>query len=274
MKNFKNKKIFITGGSSGIGLSIAELFSSMGADVMIFARTKDRLKQALEKIEMKRVSDKQRFSFMAMDVSDNKNVEKTFSNAVKDFGIPDVLINNAGRAYPNYFEEITYSQFEETLKINLHGIWNTIATILPHMKEKGGYIVNVSSIAGFIGVFGYSDYSASKYAIIGLSEVLASEFKRYNISVSVLCPPDTDTPGFHEENKTKPEETKAISAKAGIMNSEKVAMSLVKGMRKKRFIIIPGLDGKFTYLAKRLFPKLVRHIIERTIRNANKSVNK
>ena len=121
-------------------------------------------------------------------------------------------------------------------------------------------------MAGLIGVFGYTDYSASKFAIIGFSEALRSELKQYGITVSVLCPPDTDTPGLDEENKTKPEETKAISASAGLMQPDEVARALIKGMQKEKFLIIPGLDGKSTFMAKRLFPRLVEFIMDRQIK--------
>lgn len=89
------------------------------------------------------------------------------------------------------------------MKVHIYGVWNSISTLLPHMRQRGGYIVNVSSVLGFMGVFGYSDYCPSKFAILGLSEVLKSELKRYGIGISVLCPPDTDTPGFQVENQTK-----------------------------------------------------------------------
>ena len=103
------------------------------------------------------------------------------------------------------------------MKINLYGARNAIAALLPHMRNQGGHIVNVSSIAGLIGVFGYTDYCASKFGLIGFSEALRSELDSQGIMVSVLCPPDTDTPGLAEENLTKPPETLAVSESACVM---------------------------------------------------------
>lgn len=266
MKDFSNKVVYITGGSSGIGLATAKALAAEGAHIIIFARRKDRLEQALEEIQSMRVSSSQRFACRQMDVSRWDVVKAVISEALADFGVPDVLINCAGRAYPRVFEEVTYEQFDETMKINLYGIWHTTSVLVPYMKQRGGYIVNVSSIAGFIGLFGYSDYSASKFAIIGLSEALRSELKPYNIMVSVLCPPDTDTPGFHEENKTKPEETKAISAGAKLRQPEEVAYALLKGMRKRERYIIPGFDSNMIFLLKRLFPGLVEFVMDSTIK--------
>jgi 3-dehydrosphinganine reductase len=270
MKEFNGKTAFIPGGSSGIGLATAKLLASEGAHVMIFARNNKRLDEASAVIGQSRKSGTQRVDFMQLDVSDNAAVKKTMTLAVHDFGTPDLLINCAGRAYPRYFENISYEQFDETMRINMYGIWNTCSVLVPYMKKHGGVIVNTSSMVGFIGVFGYTDYSASKFAIVGFSETLKSELKRYNIAVQVLCPPDTDTPGFSEENKTKPEETKAISANTKIMSQDDVARILLKNIRTGTFMIIPSLDGNFTYIMKRLCPRLVEFVMDMSIRKVQK----
>jgi short-subunit dehydrogenase len=205
---------------------------------------------------------------MQLDVSDNAAVNKTMDRAIRDFGAPKLLINCAGRAYPRHFESITYEQFDETMRVNMYGIWNTCAALVPHMKERGGAIVNTSSMVGFIGVFGYTDYAASKFAVVGFSEALKSELKRFNISVQVLCPPDTDTPGFAVENQTKPAETKAISAAARVMSADDVARHLVRHIRRGTFMIIPGMDGKIAFISKRLVPRIVEYVMDRDIRKA------
>jgi len=270
MKNYHGKRVYITGGSSGIGLSAAKMMAERGAHVIIFARRPDVLKQAMAQIESVKSSRNQNFDCKALDISDNDRVRKVMRSAVDSFGAPDILINCAGRAYPRYFEDITYEQFDETMKINLYGMRNVIEALLPSMKQKGGQIINVSSVAGLVGVFGYTDYCASKFGVIGFSEALRSELKRYGIKVSVLCPPDTDTPGFTTENITKPEETKAVSAGAKIKTPEAVALDLLKGMEKDKFIIIPGLDGKITWLVKRLCPWLVEWFMDTAIKKSAK----
>ena len=127
-----------------------------------------------------------------------------------------------------------------------------------------------ASLAGLIGVFGYTDYSASKFALVGFSEALRSELKAYNITVSVLCPPDTDTPGLAIENRTKPEETRAIAAAAKVMSPDAVADALIRGMARRTFLIIPGVDGRLSVLAKRLFPGVVERIMDRTVRQVTR----
>ena len=274
MENFSGKTVFITGGSSGIGFAVAKLLSREGANIALFARNKTRLAESLITIEQVKKRHGQRFAWYQCDVSDYTQVKKTFTQALRQFDGCDILINCAGRAYPRYFEDISIKQFEETMKINMFGVWNTCWFLVPHMKANGGYIVNTSSVAGLVGVFGYTDYSASKFAIIGFSEALRSELKRYNITVSVLCPPDTDTPGFAIENKTKPDETKEISKSAKLLTPDEVAAALVQGMKKKKFIILANFDSKLTWFVKRYAPWLVELIMNSQIMSIQKKKKK
>jgi len=271
MKDFRNKNVYIVGGSSGIGLAAARLLFEHGADLTIFSRDKQKLARAVKAISAQRASTEQTVSWMQLDVADRSAVERVLDTSVMRHGIPDILINCAGRAYPHYFEDISFDQFDETMQINFYGMWHTTKKLVPAMKERGGYIVNVSSIAGLVGVYGLTDYSASKFAIMGFSEALRSELKPFGIMVSVLCPPDTDTPALEVENRTKPKETRAISENAGLMQPEDVAKALVKGMQKKNPVIIPGLEGKMTCLAKRWVPILVERMIDRTVRRVQKN---
>jgi 3-dehydrosphinganine reductase len=267
-KEFSGKIAYVTGGSSGIGLACAELLAARGAEVVIFARGREQLERALNEIERNRVSEKQRFLAVQLDVSQHAQAISLLSKTVVDFGSPDILINSAGVSHPQRFEDIPYAKFDEIVRINLNGTWNTVSILLPYMKERGGFIVNVSSVAGYIGIFGMTAYSASKFAVIGFSEALRSELKRFNITVSVLCPPDVDTPMLERAEKIKPEETKAISSAASIMEPLDVARDVINGMGRGQFLILPGSGTKYTYFMKRLFPGLVESITDSRIRKA------
>lgn len=267
VKNFDGKLVFITGGSSGIGLATARLLAGEGADVVIFARGRERLEEALRQVEGAKRRAGQRVAWKQMDVTDHRQVARVMEETVREFGVPEILINCAGRAYPNYFENISYEQFCETMKVHAYGTWNTVSALFPHMKKRGGYIVNTSSVLGFMGIFGYTDYAASKFAVVGFSEALRSEARRHGIGVSVLCPPDTDTPGFAMENLTKPPETRAISEGGGLLQPGEVAKALLRGMKKGTFLIGPGSAG-LLYRLKRYFPWLVDMFTERAIRKA------
>jgi short-subunit dehydrogenase len=270
MTDFNNRSVYIVGGSSGIGLATAKLLAGLGSNIIIFARGRERLERALEEIRSRSIRDTQRFSVKQLDITRHDEVTRVMEEAVEEFGPPDLLVNSAGRAYPNYFENISYEQFDESMKMHVYGIRDTIAALLPYMKQQGGYIVNVSSVVGFVGIFGYTDYAASKFALIGFSEALKSELKRYGIGVSVLCPPDTDTPGMEVENRTKPPETRAVSESGGMMEPGDVAGALLKGIGKGKFIITPG-EAKKIFLLKRHLPWLVDLVMDREIRKVQKS---
>jgi 3-dehydrosphinganine reductase len=263
---FEEKTVFIPGGSSGIGLSTAKQLAKKGAHVYIFARNPSRLETALEEISACRKRNGQRFGATPMDVSDPGRVTEVMTATAEESGTPDILINMAGLSEPRAFEEISHDQFDRVMKANLYGTWNTISALLPRMKENGGYIVNTSSVAGFLGVFGYSDYCASKFAVVGLSEALRMELKPHGIHVSVLCPPDTDTPMLTEENKIKPEETKALSGGAKILSADRVANDLLNGIIKKKFMIVPGFEGKLINLLRRWCPSVLMHFMDNTVK--------
>jgi 3-dehydrosphinganine reductase len=273
MKDYSAKTAYITGGSSGIGLAIARELMTRGATVVLIARNHERLESARENLQSLTSNEHQTVHLVSVDVSKMDQVRDTLSKTAETYGAPDILVNSAGIGYSNYFERSPYEKFMDIININLIGTWNSIAVLEPYMREKGGAIVNISSIAGFLGIFGTTAYSASKFGVIGLSEALRGELKRYGISVSVLCPPDTDTPQLAEENKTKPAETKALSGKAKPMSAEAVARACIRGMEKGKFMIIPGSSGKMIYLEKRLFPSMVNWRIDIIIQRAQRDLD-
>ena len=265
---FKGKNVIITGGSSGIGKSAARIFATKGANITIVARREDVLKKAVKEISSSAIDADQKISQARVDVSNHTEVENWAGIYEKSYGAPDVIINSAGITHPGYFEQIPYETFDELMKIDFYGVLNMCRSFIPMMKAKGGHIVNVSSMAGFLGVFGYTGYSAAKFAVLGFSQALRSEMKKYNIMISVLCPPDTDTPMLEWENKIKPKETQAVAGTAGIMSPDDVAKAMIDGMMKKKFIIVPGFNGKFVLCVSRLAPSLVEWIMDRQIRKA------
>jgi short-subunit dehydrogenase len=271
MTDFDSRLAFIPGGSTGIGLAIAKRLAARGADVALFARRVEPLIRAAQEVRAAGRRESQRVAWRQLDVADAPQVSAVFADAVAELGAPDILINCAGRAIPDYFERISLPQLDETMRVNFYGCWHAVSALLPHLRDRGGYIVNVSSLAGLIGVFGYTDYAASKFAVVGFSEALRSELAPRGITVSVLCPPDTQTPGFDRENATKPAETHAVSAGASILSPEAVADALLAGMARRRFIIIPGRAGRLGYLTKRVFPRLLDWVMDRQIRTARRA---
>lgn len=269
---------YITGGSSGIGLAVAKELVLKKVDVLLIARDRIRLERAAHALESVRVKasnkaePESRIAVLPLDVGNPEQLKSLLLPAVQEFGEPDFLFNCAGAAFPDYFERISDDVFEQTLHVNLRGTWYITKTLLPYLKKNRGIIVNVSSMAGLIGVFGYTAYSAAKAGVIGFSEALRSELLDEGVRVAVLCPPDTDTPGFERENQIKPLETKAISANAGVLKPEKVAQELFRGLSKGKFLIVPGLEAKCTAWAVRHIPGVVRWVVDRTIRNCRRHI--
>ena len=273
MKSYQGKTVYITGGSSGIGLAVAKQFAGAGANVAIFSRGQKKLDAALPMIEAAKASTEQKFLAVQLDVGNHVDVDAKMTATVRSFGAPDVLVNCAGTVWCNYFEQTPYDAYEQEMRTNFFGVRNTVTALLPFMKEKGGNIVNVSSTLGFIGVFGYAAYAPSKFAIIGFSEVIRAELKKHNIRVSVLCPPDTDTPQLAEENLTKPLETRAISGNAGLLQPEQVASAMIAGMERNRFMIVPGFMNHVSWLAKRWFPGLLFSFMDSDARKAQRGLS-
>lgn len=272
MKSYQGKTVYITGGSSGIGLAAAKQFASAGANVAIFSRDPKKLEVALQLIQASKASDAQKFTAEPLDVGNNADVEAKVPVLARDFGAPDILVNCAGTVWCNYLEQTPFEACEEEMRTNFFGVRNMVAAAVPFMKEKGGHIVNVASTLGFIGVFGYAAYAPSKFAIVGFSEVIRAELKQHNIRVSVLCPPDTDTPQLAHENKTKPPETRQISGNAGLMQPEQVAAAMIRGMEMNQMMIVPGFMNKVTWILNRLTPGLVRSIMDSDARKAQAKV--
>ena len=160
----------------------------------------------------------------------------------------------------------------KTMYIDYFGTLYTTKTAVPMMIErKSGHIVNFSSGAGFLGVFGYSAYSAAKFAVRGFSDVLRSELKPYGVHVHVVFPPDTDTPQLHEENKIKPPETREIVGKqVKLLQPEDVAREVIRGIERHKYIIIPGFESKLYFLLTNGIIAFSRWYFDRIIASSRK----
>ena len=265
------KCIIVTGGSSGIGKEIAKIFVRRGAHVFLVARREEVLRTAVEEVKREATDSSQRFGYFSADVSDLDAVKNAVSAAEAECGPPAVLINAAGIVRPGYVEELPISGMEAEMGINFLGTMYMIKHVLDGMIERrSGWILNVSSLGGVKGIFGYTGYSGSKFAIVGISEALRSEMRPHGIHVSVLCPPDVDTPTFEEENKVKPLETMRISEGGKVMQPQDVARAAVDGMEKGTFIIIPNFPGKLFYHVNRLMPSLLDRFFDKTVAKVRK----
>ncbi len=252
MKSLKDANIYITGGSSGIGLAFARLAALQGAHIALIARDTKKLERAKKDVESARVNSSQKVMAFSADVCDSKKLYKAVPAIIKEFGNPDVLVCAAGVGLANYFEKISDEDFKKVMDINVFGIWYTLKAFFPYLKNRNTHCVLLSSLAGLIGVYTYSAYGTSKFAVFGLADCLRSEFKENGITLSVICPPEVDTPFLQEELKTIPVKAKRIKKITGVLSADTIAHAIMNAIIKKKFMVIPGFMGKTSWLLHRL----------------------
>lgn len=245
---FNEKIVWITGGSSGIGLATAKQLAAAGAHVWIIARRREQLDLALKEIEAARLSPQQKCGAIQADVSDAVQATDAVGQATNALGLPHWVINSAGVVQPGYFKELGLDLFHWMMDINYFGAVNICRAVVPGMIERGsGYIVNISSMGGIIGGFGYSAYSGSKFALTGFTDVLRAELKHHGVQVSIVFPPDVDTPQLAYEDPFKPPETRALAGTMHPMSPDKVAEIILKKALRGQYRIFPSFDSWLIY---------------------------
>ena len=246
IRNVNNKHVVVTGGSSGIGKCVAIIAAKYGAHVTIIARDLQKLEIARnEIIHACKNKDVQRVEYLSLDVGgDYKTVEKALSDVEKTMGPIYMLVNCAGTAICGKIEDTSVADLKKMININFLGSYYCTKAVVQRMKaSQEGIIVLTSSQAALLGIFGYSAYCSTKFALRGLAESLAMELAPYNISVTLSLPPDTDTPGFAIEELSKPLETKLISETSALVRPEVVANKLFKDALAGKFFSTVGIEG-------------------------------
>ncbi len=261
----------ITGGSSGIGLALAKELAQAGTNLCLLARDEAKLQQAKEAISSQKKQNDQWITTISCDITDYDSLQSALDKFIETQGLPDLVINSAGVTYPGYFQELDVDIFHWLMDINYYGTLHVLKIVVPKMIDRGsGTLVNISSQAGFVGVFGYSGYGASKYAVRGLSDVLRAELKPLGIQVSVVFPPDTQTPQLEFEEPLKPIETREIAGSSKALSAETVAQDILKNVKKGKYVIIPGFEGKAFYKLINLLGNLTYPVMDIMVRSAQR----
>jgi 3-dehydrosphinganine reductase len=265
---FRGRRALVTGGSSGIGRATARALAAAGAHVVLAARGAERLREAAEDVRGAAAADVH-VSWVSVDVADGRAVEAAGAEAVARMGHVDLVINAAGITRPGYVQELSEDDFRATMETNYFGAVHVTRALLPHLRaRRGGHVSFVSSVAGFLGVFGYTAYAASKFALGGFAECLRQEVGPQGIGVSVLYPPDTDTPQLREEIPLRPRETAAVAGGLKVATAEEVARAYLRGLARGQHRIMPGLGTRLTFYAQRYAPGLVHAVLRRQIARA------
>ena len=185
MKDLKSRKAIITGGGRGLGKATAIAFAKEGIDIAITGRNEAVLKETVSELEAFGINA----MYSVFDVSSYENVKTGIKSIVNTLGSVDILVNNAGIAAFGTFNDMEVSQWSQIIQTNLMGMYYVTKEVLPYLIDKNeGDVINVSSTAGLNGNANTSAYSASKFAVIGMSESLMKEVRKNNIRVCTLTP--------------------------------------------------------------------------------------
>ncbi|SDM29716.1 3-ketoacyl-ACP reductase [Kriegella aquimaris] len=185
MKSLQNKKAIITGGGRGLGKATALAFAKEGIDIAITGRNEKVLKETVSELETFGV----KAIYSVFDVGNYEAVKSSIKNIIDTLGTVDILVNNAGIAAIGSFNEMEVSQWTQIIQTNVMGMYHVTKEVLPLLIAKNeGDIINISSTAGLNGNANVSAYSASKFAVIGMSESLMKEVRKNNIRVITLTP--------------------------------------------------------------------------------------
>lgn len=185
MTDLKNKTALVTGAGKGIGKAIALALAKEGVNVILVARTQEEIDSVAAKVRSLRV----KALAVTADVADINSVNTAVEKALSKFGAIDILINNAGIASFGKFLELEPTDWERIIQVNLMGPYYVTRAVVPNMIERQtGDIINISSTAGLAGNAMTSAYSASKFALLGLTDSLMQEMRKHNIRVTALTP--------------------------------------------------------------------------------------
>ncbi|MBE0477029.1 MAG: SDR family oxidoreductase [Coriobacteriia bacterium] len=268
---FEGARVVVTGGSSGIGLATAELFARRGAHVGLVARDPGRLEAAREAVAAA-AAEGARIEAVSADLSQTEQARHAIDELARRGLEPDVLVNSAGVILPGRFEEMPLDFFTRNMDCGYYSVVYPTRAAVPYMIARGaGHVVNVSSVAGFIGVYGYTGYSAAKYAVMGFSEALRCEMKPRGVRVSVVCPPDTDTPGLAYEKTLRPPETDVIAGNVKAIPPAAVAKAVVRAVERGTYLVIPGLESRAYHKLKGLWPGLFFAVFDSQVAKARRA---
>ena len=235
MKKLENKVVFITGGASGLGRAAAVATAAEGGQVVVADLPGSDYLATLGEL---RAAGAEGF-FVPLDVTDPASVQRAIAATVEKFSRLDVALNNAGIGEGFFsFLDTTEASFQRIINVNLTGVFTCMKYELAQfVRQGGGVIVNMSSLAGLRGAAGLSAYVASKHGVLGLTKTAALEFARRNVRVNALCPYYIDTPLIKDAHPDQRQQMIAASPLKRLGRAEEVA---------KAFIYLASDDSSYT----------------------------
>lgn len=270
MKDFRDKVIVITGGGSGLGQEFALQLYQAGARLALCDLDQSGLEETLQITG----DPGERIKLFQVDVSDQNAVEQFARDVESQLGPADMLVNNAGICLiPQTFEDTPDEQFRKVIDVNMWGAYYGIRAFLPQLKKRPeACIVNISSLAGLVGLYGHAAYSMSKSALRGLSEALQAELAGTPVHLLLVHPGGVQTNLI----KNAPNLEKSLQQKAhknftelSFLTPEKTVSRVIKAVKKKKYRAIIGLDARLILVLRALFPRRFPNILRTIFSQAN-----
>ncbi|MCZ4499524.1 MAG: short-chain dehydrogenase [Marmoricola sp.] len=259
VRDLRGKNVFLTGAASGIGRSTALLAADQGAVLFLTDVNQQGLIDVVA--EITRAGGEVAYA-SPVDISDHDGVRAMAAEITADHGSMDVVMNIAGIASWGTITAMPHSTWQRVIDINLLGPISVLEYLVPPMIEagRGGQVVNVSSAAGIIGMPWHAAYSASKFGLRGVSEVLRFDLARHGIGVSLVCPGGVDT-GLTEtvsiagvDNSSPQFRKLQHHFKKRAVTPEQAAEAILRGVRRNKYWVYTSPDIRFAHLAQRVFP--------------------
>ncbi len=247
MRYYENKKVLITGASSGIGAAFSRQLAKKGAQLIVTARREDRLRQLADELQMDRNT---KVMVIPCDLSDPAGPKTLFRRLMENNIEVDILINNAGFGYNGPFEEEEAEVYDKMMQVNMSALVGLTRLLLPDMlARKTGGILNVASMAGFLPIPYFSVYSATKQFVINFSWSLWRELRGTGVHVCVLCPGPVDT-GFQQVAGI----SKKKVAFRSLQSPESVARKGLMGLSKNKGMQLSRPLLRILYLMSKYLP--------------------
>jgi len=260
----KEKVVIITGAAGGIGQALSRRFGQAGAIVVLIDLDGDSVGMVAGELEAEGIA----CTAMPLDVTDEEACRNTLTAVIKKYGRIDVLINNAGITHRSAFSETETGVFRRVMDVNYFGSINCTKATLDQLILNQGIIIVISSVAGFAPLLGRTGYAGSKHALHGLFDSLRTELKKYNVTVTIVCPGFTNTAiNRHALDGDGSLSTHPQSTAGKAASPESVANAVYRAaVRKKRLIVLSGV-GRLTRIMTRCCPALYEFIMARSLRS-------
>lgn len=259
-RDLHGRRILITGASSGIGKALAERLAQEGARLALAARSEDKLRELAQSLKTETL-------VVRADVSLDTDRRRLIEEAAAHFGGLDILINNAGIASWAYFANSTEEILRQIMEVNFFAPAELMRLAIPILtRGQQPAIVNIASMCGRKAMPAWSEYSASKYALCGLTEALRAEFARFDVDVLLIVPGLTKSE-FSQHFLRKEGRAKIEFDKG--MPPEKVAAAIVTALKKNKGELVLGSDARWMLRFNKFFPRLTDWLLARKIKKLN-----